>query len=63
MRALSALGKLYNLAVYIRSSAGKVGVFQALAGRLLLIDNRTRWNSWSIMLMVAYEKQVAITRY
>ena len=63
MRALGALGKLHNLAVHMRSSAGRASVFRALAGRLLPIDNRTRWNSWSTMLTVACEKQVAITRY
>ena len=63
MRALGALRKLHNLAVYIRSSVGRASVFRALTGRLLPIDNRTRQNSWSTMLTVAYEKQVAITRY
>ncbi len=63
MRALGALRKLHNLAVHIRSSAGRASVFRALTGRLLPIDNRTRQNSWSTMLTVAYEKQVAITRY
>ena len=45
MRALGALRKLYNLAVYIRSLVGRASVFQALTGRLLLINNRIRWNS------------------
>ena len=63
MQALGVLGKLYNLAVYIRSLVGRASVFQALTSRLLPINNRTRWNSQSIMLTVAYKKQVAITRY
>jgi hypothetical protein len=44
-RLLGPLGKAYNIMVHIRSSGRRVDYFRSLAGRMILIDNRTRWNS------------------
>jgi hypothetical protein len=44
-RLLRPLGKAYNIIVYIRESPSKTAKFRELAGRIVLMDNRTRWNS------------------
>jgi hypothetical protein len=51
-RLLGPLGKGHNIVVYIRESASKIAQFVKLAGRLVPMDNRMRWNSWYEMLDV-----------
>jgi hypothetical protein len=51
-RLLGPLGKGHNIVVYIRGSAGRTAQFVKLTGRLVPMDNRTRWNSWYKMLDV-----------
>jgi len=43
---IGPLGKLYNIIIYIRSSAGRIKEFKDLAERIIPLDNRIRWNSW-----------------
>jgi len=52
-RALGLLGKLYNIVVYICGSTSYVREFKNQAGRLILLNNYIRWNSWYYMLSVA----------
>jgi hypothetical protein len=49
------MGKLYNHVVHIHSSANCTTWFIEHAGRMIPLDNRTRWNSWFLMLCVALE--------
>jgi hypothetical protein len=56
-RSIGAMGKLHNIAVYIRSSTLLSDAWADLAGKALGIDNATRWNSWFELLTVALEKQ------
>jgi hypothetical protein len=51
-RLLGPLGKGHNIMVHISGSPARIEVFRKLAGRLILMDNRTRWNSWYNMLLV-----------
>ena len=44
-RLLGPLGKGHNIIVYIGGSPARIDIFRKLAGRLIPIDNRTRWNS------------------
>jgi len=44
-RLLGFLSKGYNIVIYISGSSARTDVFRKLAGRLISIDNRTRWNS------------------
>ena len=44
-RLLGPLSNVHNIVVYIRGSGGHAEHFRKLAGRIILIDNRTRWNS------------------
>jgi hypothetical protein len=44
-RLLGPLSQGHNIIVYIRGSSARTEHFRTLAGRMILIDNRTRWNS------------------
>ena len=44
-RLLGPLSKGHNIVVYIRGSPNRIIEFKKLIGRIVLIDNRTRWNS------------------
>jgi hypothetical protein len=56
-RSMGPLGKLHNIAVFIRSSTVHSDTWHRLAGRVLGIDNVTRWNSWYMLLRTALEKK------
>jgi hypothetical protein len=62
-RLMGPLGKIHNIVVYIRSSAAHSTEFVRLAGRLLPLDNRTRWNSWFSILLVALDRRTALEKY
>lgn len=54
-REIGALGKIHNIAVWLRGSPARYQRFVAIAGRILPRDNDTRWNSWLTMLEAAIE--------
>ncbi|EKG09306.1 Ribonuclease H-like protein [Macrophomina phaseolina MS6] len=56
-RSMGPLGKLHNIAVFIRSSTVQSDAWERLAGDALGIDNATRWNSWYVLLWTALEKK------
>ncbi len=60
---MSSLGKLHNIVVHIRSSASRTKAFVNAAGVRILLDNRTRWNSWYNMLQRAMEQENSIDFY
>jgi hypothetical protein len=62
-RLLGPLGKLHNILVHIHSTPALVQEFLGLAGRLIPLDNRTRWNSWYSCLLVANEHQSSIDTF
>ena len=41
----------------------RIEEFTTLIGRMILIDNRTRWNSWYEMLKVLLNLQPAVKKY
>ena len=45
-RVIGPLNKLYNIIIYIRSSAGCIKEFKDLAERMIPLNNYIRWNSW-----------------
>jgi hypothetical protein len=55
---MGVIGKLYNIIIHIRSSAGRTQEFKDLTSRIILIDNCTRWNSWNNILKVALDSKV-----
>ena len=44
-RLLRPLSKAHNIVVYIRGLGSRAAYFRKLVGRIILIDNRIRWNS------------------
>jgi hypothetical protein len=62
-RLLGPLGKLHNIVVYIYSSASRTKEFIDLVIRMVPLDNRTRWNSWYRMLVIANNKSGPIDLY
>jgi hypothetical protein len=54
-RKLGPLGKLHNLVIWIHSSTKLYQAWLRLAGRIIPRDNDTRWNSWWLMIHVAFE--------
>jgi hypothetical protein len=62
-RLIGPLGQLHNIIVHIRGSTARTNEFLELAGRKVPLDNRTRWNSWFLMLVIAVEKAGAIDTY
>ncbi len=61
--ALGPLQKLHDIVVHICGSAGRTTQFKSLAGRLIPLDNRIRWNSWYTMLQVANEHSSSVDAY
>jgi hypothetical protein len=55
---MGVMGKIHNLVVHIRASTNRMNEFEAITGRSIPLDNRTRWNSWFRMLNVALETKV-----
>ena len=50
---MGVLGKLHNNVISIRASGNRTTWFRNRAGQIIPLDNRTRWNSWFLMLMIA----------
>src|SRR6266498_3931586 len=51
-RLLEPLSQRYNIVVHISGSSARTDVFRKLAGRLILINNRIRWNGWYNILLI-----------
>jgi hypothetical protein len=62
-RLLGPLDKGHNIVVYICTLAGRTAEWKELARRMILIDNRTRWNSWFIMLEVLLKLEPCVVKY
>lgn len=62
-RLLGPLGQLHNIVVHTGSSPARMKLFETLAGRHIPLDNRTRWNSWYLMVEVALNLHIPIDTY
>jgi hypothetical protein len=62
-RLLGPLGQGHNIVVYIRGSSARTARFKELAGRIIPMDNRTRWNSWYEMFLVLLNLRSAVEKY
>jgi hypothetical protein len=61
-RQKGPLGKLHNIAVHIQPSPQRRLAFQKLSqDRILISDNKTRWNSWYAMIGCALGEQVRVS--
>jgi hypothetical protein len=59
-REIGALGKIHNIAVWLRRSIERYQAFLKLAKKMLKRDNDIRWNSWLLMLESAIELETTI---
>ena len=62
-RLIGPLSKMHNIVVYIRGSTTCIAEFLELVGRRIPLDNRTRWNSWYTMLVIALELRLVVEKY
>jgi hypothetical protein len=62
-RLLGSFDKGHNIVVFIRKSAERTVEFKELAGKMVPMDNRTRWNSWYEIFTVLLEIRLAIEKY
>jgi hypothetical protein len=62
-RFLEFLGKIYNIVIYIRSSDNRANYFRKLIKRMILMDNRTRWNNWYNIFQILFEQKTYINKY
>ncbi|KAG7416610.1 Zinc finger BED domain-containing protein DAYSLEEPER [Fusarium oxysporum f. sp. raphani] len=60
---LGPLGKLHNTAIHIRAKDYRYNLFRRRAGKVLGLDNDTRWNSWFLLLDAALDKEEHIKWY
>ena len=60
---MGILRKLHNIVIHICGSASCIKEFKNLAGRLILLNNYTRWNSWYHMLHIALQHGPAVNSY
>jgi hypothetical protein len=49
--------------VHIRGSSVRTARFKELTGKIIPMDNRTRWNSWYEMLFILLNLRFAIEKY
>jgi hypothetical protein len=49
--------------IHIRGSAARIAEFVKLARRRILLNNRTRWNNWYLMLIVALTLRLVVDKY
>jgi hypothetical protein len=42
---LKSFGQKYNIVIYIRGSSARTEYFRTLIKRIILMNNRTRWNN------------------
>ena len=62
-RLLGPLGKAYNIVAHIRKLPARMAEWIGLITRMILIDNRTRWNSWYRMLTILIKKMEYVDKY
>jgi len=49
--------------IYIRRSSIRTARFKELTGRIIFINNRTRWNSWYEMFLILLNLRSTIKKY
>jgi hypothetical protein len=62
-RLLGLFDKFHNIIVDIRSSANCTAEFLALTTKIILLNNRIRWNSWYNSLVITNKLAAAINIY
>ena len=60
---MGVLSKLYNIIIYIYSLVIYIKLFKSYAGKRILFNNRTRWNSWFYILIIALKYKNVVNKY
>ncbi|KJZ70185.1 hypothetical protein HIM_10408 [Hirsutella minnesotensis 3608] len=60
-RSIGPMGKLHNIAVFIRNSTIHNDAWDDIAGKALGIDSITRWNSWFKLLDAAIRQEGSLS--
>jgi hypothetical protein len=62
-RFLKFFDKIYNIVIHIRNSDDRADYFKKLIKKMILINNRTRWNSWYNIFQILFEQKIHINKY
>jgi hypothetical protein len=62
-REMGPLGKVHNICIHMRASDYRYNLFRRRAGRVLGLDNDTRWNSWFLLLDMTLKKEEQVKWY
>jgi hypothetical protein len=60
---IEPLSKTHNIVIYIYSSTACIAEFLKLVRRRILLNNRTKWNSWYTILVIALKLRLAVEKY
>jgi hypothetical protein len=60
---LDPLSQKHNIVVHIRGSPNRTAEFVGLAGKIIPMDNRTKWNSWYAIFIVLLELKIQVETY
>ncbi len=62
-KLLGPLNQEYNIVIYIRGSSARTDYFKKLAGRIIPINNRIRYNSWYNILLILLKLKRMVEKY
>jgi hypothetical protein len=62
-RLLGPFSQRHNIVIHIRGLSAHTDHFRKLAGRMIPMDNRTRWNSWYNILFIFLELKGMVEQY
>jgi predicted nucleic acid-binding OB-fold protein len=62
-RFLKFFNKAHNIVIYIRNLNGRTDYFRKLAEKMILMNNRTRWNSWYNIFQILFEQKTYMNKY
>jgi hypothetical protein len=62
-KLLKSLSKIYNIVIHIRNSDNRADYFRKLIKKMILINNRTKWNSWYNIFQILLKQKAYIDKY
>jgi hypothetical protein len=62
-RLLKLFSQKYNIVIYIRKSSARTAKFKELTGKIIPMNNRTKWNSWYEIFLIFLNLKSAVEKY
>jgi hypothetical protein len=62
-RIIELFRKFHNIIVYIRSSVNRMKEFKDLTGKIISLNNYTRWNNWFYIFYIVLKLDTALDSY